>query len=137
MDQLPDDLQRALDDLPNDLPDDLLLDRLPEDVLLSVMMYMDVPSLLRCRLVCRRLGTLALHPDVWRHRECVDSDPWFCAALRLAPRLYEMHVNLPLPEALRRLVLETACPVTCLVVVLGDDEDDSYVAQAAQLIRHQ
>ncbi|XP_026285038.1 uncharacterized protein LOC113211019 [Frankliniella occidentalis] len=64
--------------------------KLVDDVLLVVMQYLDVEDLFACRLVCKRLGALALHPDAWRHRRLTERPKpkrCYCAVLRLAPCL--------------------------------------------------
>ncbi|XP_026293184.1 uncharacterized protein LOC113217485 [Frankliniella occidentalis] len=63
----------------------LTLAQLPDDVLLVVMQLLDIAYLFALRLVCKRLGGLALHPDAWRHRRLHDTCG--CAVLRLAPCL--------------------------------------------------
>ncbi|XP_026283803.1 uncharacterized protein LOC113210161 [Frankliniella occidentalis] len=65
----------------------LHLHRLPDDVLVLVMQRLAVDDLLACRLVCKRLGGLALQPDAWRHRRLDDDKPCVCAVLGLAPCL--------------------------------------------------
>ncbi|KAK3912617.1 F-box only protein 11 [Frankliniella fusca] len=100
------------------------MENIPDDVLLQVMRYLDVPDLLTCRVVCKRFGILALDPDVWRFRTltCRDiqvdppfgfcdrvefSEPWMCPVLRLAPCLGTLSVDLPSASAERNLLYTT------------------------------
>ncbi|XP_052123334.1 uncharacterized protein LOC127749373 [Frankliniella occidentalis] len=100
------------------------MDHLPDDVLLMAMQYLDVPDLLACRIVCKRLGDLALHPDVWRRRRLSHTDPWVCPALRLAPCLGEVHLKLP-AAGRHSLYTATRCAVAALrltaLVVRGQE----------------
>ncbi|XP_026286687.1 uncharacterized protein LOC113212276 isoform X2 [Frankliniella occidentalis] len=70
------------------------MDLLPDDVVLQVFRHVDVDDLFRCRLVCKRLGALALHPFVWRHQsfKAFNSDlrKKLCRVLRLAPCLDDL-----------------------------------------------
>lgn len=59
--------------------------QLPDDVLVSVMQYLNVEDLLNCRLVCKRLASLSLHWDSWRLRRIGDENSCLCAELHLAP----------------------------------------------------
>ncbi|XP_052121183.1 uncharacterized protein LOC113213718 [Frankliniella occidentalis] len=66
---------------------------LPDRVLLRVLRLLDVRSLLRCRLLCRRLSRLALHANAWRHL-CVASDYGpLRVLLRLVPRVGKIRIN--------------------------------------------
>lgn len=78
----------------------LILDQLPDDVLVHAMQYLDPADLLACRLVCKRIGDVALHREVWRHRqyrhlgafgprvkECA------CPVLLLAPCLHTLAIH--------------------------------------------
>ncbi|KAK3907580.1 Protein NLRC5 [Frankliniella fusca] len=76
----------------------LAMERLRDDDLLLVLQRLAVADLLACRLVCKRLAALALHPDAWRRRRLTGADARgrrACAVLRLAPCLAEMDVTLP------------------------------------------
>ncbi|XP_052131009.1 uncharacterized protein LOC113212275 [Frankliniella occidentalis] len=75
------------------------MERLSDDVVLLVLQYVGVDDLFTCRLVCKRLGGLALHPGVWRYRR---SHSWrperrenVCRLLRLAPRLAWLSFDFP------------------------------------------
>lgn len=79
------------------------LEQLPDEVVLLVLGYVGVDDLFAFRLVCKRLGGLALHPGVWRHRRRglasahgLSKDPdgpkKMCRLLRLAPRLATLHI---------------------------------------------
>lgn len=72
------------------------MEHLPDDVLAMVMQYVGVEDLLACRLVSKRIGGLALHPDAWRRRRLgfssaadfdtnFDDNRCLCPVLRLAP----------------------------------------------------
>ncbi|XP_052132187.1 uncharacterized protein LOC127751923, partial [Frankliniella occidentalis] len=110
------------------------MDHLPDDALVEVMQYLDVPDLLSCRLVCKRLAALALHRDAWRHRQLACSDRWMCVALRLAPCLDKAELQLPLSG---RLMIATT--TTCAVAELKLTMDCAVFGamQAAVLTRHQ
>ncbi|XP_052132014.1 uncharacterized protein LOC113207334 [Frankliniella occidentalis] len=74
------------------------MEHLPDDVLLMVMELLEVPDLLACRRVCKRIGALALHREAWRHREVDDHDHVshvLCPVLRLAPCLDTLELTLP------------------------------------------
>lgn len=101
------------------------MEQLSDDALLRVMRFLDVPSLLTCRLVCRRLGGLVLHADAWRHREVSQfNKTCVCPELRLAPCLRVLKkssetatANSCLPAALAW----TRCTVAELWLVVDDD----------------
>ncbi|XP_026287948.2 uncharacterized protein LOC113213179 [Frankliniella occidentalis] len=96
---------------------------LPDAEVLKVLQCLDVPDLLACRLVCRRLGGLALHPDAWRHRRLSHKDPWLRPALRLAPCLDELEVELALANPCRQEVLDymtTTCAAAALRLAVKD-----------------
>ncbi|XP_026274039.2 uncharacterized protein LOC113203514 [Frankliniella occidentalis] len=63
------------------------LRQLPAEILMLVMQHLSVDDLLACRLVCRRLGSLVLQPEVWCRRQLGDDKPCLCAVLCLAPCL--------------------------------------------------
>ncbi|XP_026283802.1 uncharacterized protein LOC113210160 [Frankliniella occidentalis] len=65
----------------------LTLQQLPDDVLVLMMQHLAVDDLFACRLVCRRLRDLALHPEIWSHRRLDEDKPCVCAVLGLAPCL--------------------------------------------------
>ncbi|XP_052129671.1 uncharacterized protein LOC127750958 [Frankliniella occidentalis] len=98
------------------------MEHLPDDVLVTLMEYLDVEGLLACRLVCKRVGGLALHRDVWRHRQlpgyrCV------CPVLRLAPRVASLSVELPHRRRCGLAYIATRCAVTRLSLSLRKDYD--------------
>ncbi|XP_052119615.1 uncharacterized protein LOC127748784 isoform X2 [Frankliniella occidentalis] len=78
------------------------MEQLPDDVLLEVMRCLTVKDLFACRLVCKALGALALHPDVWRYRsfnadEDDNDNQLWQPVLRLAPCLGALYATLPPP----------------------------------------
>ncbi|XP_052122739.1 uncharacterized protein LOC127749281 [Frankliniella occidentalis] len=68
------------------------MEQLPDHAVLRMLQFLDVTSLLTCRLVCRRLGDLVLNADAWRHRTvCVTTCA--CPELRLAPCLQLLDIK--------------------------------------------
>ncbi|XP_026280141.1 uncharacterized protein LOC113207701 [Frankliniella occidentalis] len=94
------------------------MEHLPEDVLLTVMQYLDVPDLLACRLVCKRIGGLALHPHVWRRQRVSDHNRYLLPVLRLAPCLASLSVVLPADH--QQLYSITRCAVSSLSLIVQD-----------------
>ncbi|XP_052130057.1 uncharacterized protein LOC113214181 isoform X3 [Frankliniella occidentalis] len=114
----------------------LSLERLPDDVLVLVLRYLDVGSLLACRLVCKRLGALALHGDAWRHRVVggfVGGCACVCPELRLAPCVRvlcfytELHDRVPCREA---ALAWTRCAAAELCLEVSDGSDNALAAAA-------
>ncbi|XP_052121909.1 uncharacterized protein LOC113212277 isoform X2 [Frankliniella occidentalis] len=109
------------------------MERLPDDVLLLTMEYLGPEDLLTCRLVCKRLGRLALHPGVWSlqswNANSVDGDRRACRVLRLAPRLGKLvaRVGPHLSLAMAR----------CAVKELELVANESTSVQATLLFRNQ
>ncbi|XP_052131008.1 uncharacterized protein LOC127751459 [Frankliniella occidentalis] len=97
------------------------MEQLPDDVVLQVLRLVGVDDLFSCRLVCKRLGALALHPAVWRHRRfdgasykffIKDGPKKMCRLLRLAPRLASMTVSVKsTPDHHLALYATTRCAV--------------------------
>ncbi|XP_026290587.1 uncharacterized protein LOC113215189 isoform X2 [Frankliniella occidentalis] len=122
------------------------LDQLPDDVLLLVMQHLAVQDLLACRLVCRRLGELALQPEVWRRRSLIPSpyknDRLTCPVSRLAPCLRHLTVLPPSRKGVCGHLHTTTCAVEGLEVRGSWDRTQRFVtfqdgAFAARLIQHQ
>ncbi|XP_026273225.1 uncharacterized protein LOC113202974 isoform X2 [Frankliniella occidentalis] len=86
---------------------------LPDDDLLEVLRHLDVPDLLTCRLVCKRLAELALDPHVWQHRCLLDSEElyWSNPVLRLAPCLQTVHTRVNGLVDTTDALLTTRCAV--------------------------
>ncbi|XP_052124151.1 uncharacterized protein LOC127749555 [Frankliniella occidentalis] len=105
---------------------------LPDDVLMEVMSYLDVKSVLACRLVCKRIAALALHPDVWR-RQRFNGVPCACAILRLAPCLARWPVHLSRTRQSCSW-MQTMTTTTCAVADLSLALDKS--AMSAESIHH-
>ncbi|XP_052126697.1 uncharacterized protein LOC127750124 [Frankliniella occidentalis] len=121
--------------LPDTLESSSALARLPDEVLLLVMQYLDVEDLFRCRLVCKRLAGLALDPDAWQHRNLSDEHPWACAVLRLAPCLKSLVMLAPSTMACHMLALSrTKCAAAKLLFSL---QSGYGVTQMEEVIRHQ
>lgn len=104
-----------------EFPDDLQFMELTDYVLLRVMRHLDVPSVLACRLVCKRLAALALDAELWRDRRLLvgDESPWLRAVLRLAPCLECLEV--PFPIGMDPAVVaatRTRCAVAELVLTV-------------------
>ncbi|XP_026287940.1 uncharacterized protein LOC113213172 [Frankliniella occidentalis] len=98
---------------------ELSLTDLPADVLLGVMQHVDVPDLLACRLVCKRLHGLALQPDAWRHRQ-LHGNRHTPQALRLAPCLkaWKLHLTSQVSRLPLALCTATKCAVTQLGITI-------------------
>ncbi|XP_026285739.1 uncharacterized protein LOC113211553 [Frankliniella occidentalis] len=115
------------------------MEQLPDDVLLEVMRHLDVPDLFACRLVSKRLGSLALHADVWRHRR-FGSDykhfGWQCTVLRLAPCLDALSVYAQVPTA-ETGCLQATTTTRCAVARLELSVFEGGAMLAAAIIRHQ
>ncbi|XP_052130056.1 uncharacterized protein LOC113214181 isoform X2 [Frankliniella occidentalis] len=114
----------------------LSLERLPDDALVLVLQHLDVPSLLTCRVVSKRLGALALHRDSWRHRvvgghvlvrSCV------CPELRLAPcvRVLRVSTNFNKPPPCLQVALAwTRCAAAELRLDVHQGAGDAQAAAA-------
>ncbi|XP_026273182.1 uncharacterized protein LOC113202944 [Frankliniella occidentalis] len=111
----------------------LTLEQLPEDVLLMVMGFVSVEDVLACRLVCKALCGLALHPDVWRHRSLKDDEPHALAVLHLAPCLDELAVSGLVPTL---AVTTTRCAAASLYL-LSEPGVAFSIAEYALAVRNQ
>lgn len=111
-----------------------------DDVLLMVMQHLDLEDLFSCRLVCKRLGGMALQPAVWRHRElrCDERERsrWLCPVLRLAPCLASLIVDFSskFPECVP--FATTRCAAAELRLTVRAD-DRARAAFAALVVRNQ
>ncbi|XP_052121395.1 uncharacterized protein LOC127749021 isoform X2 [Frankliniella occidentalis] len=130
------------------------MDRLPDDVILEVLKRVRVEDLLTCRVVCRRLCVLAVHPDAWRgrsvhlgrdisaclsyYRQHADDEPRPTAvatllpALLLAPCLGALHMVLPTPGFLWPPAAACAVRDVFLYVV-----NNAGVREAARVVQRQ
>ncbi|XP_052127171.1 uncharacterized protein LOC127750217 [Frankliniella occidentalis] len=108
------------------------LEQLSDDFLLTVLRELPLRDVLECRRVCRRLGALALHPRVWRHRIFGTADPLRFPALRVAPCAAGITIYLPKPK-LFPLYGSTRCAVAALTLLVKAGG----LPQAAAVIRHQ
>ncbi|XP_034252067.1 uncharacterized protein LOC117651813 isoform X2 [Thrips palmi] len=115
--------------------DQSLLLALPDDALLAVLAYLPPRQLFSCRLQCRRLRDLCLHPDVWRCVRLDAGDFRFLgrAALRLAPCLRELDLvfGVNVQDAVTELS-RTTCVIARLGLVLTGDEDVVRAVAAVQ-----
>ncbi|XP_026288360.1 uncharacterized protein LOC113213490 [Frankliniella occidentalis] len=117
------------------------MEPLHDDVLLMVLEYVDVKDLLACRLVCKRLAELALHPQPWRHRLLRvhsilvgDAEARLtCPALRLAPCARRLVLQLPSKKC-QLPYTSTRCAVSHLMLELNNI---TVCKQAAFVIRNQ
>ncbi|XP_026291540.1 uncharacterized protein LOC113216055 [Frankliniella occidentalis] len=118
------------------------MEPLHDDVLLMVLEYVGVKDLLACRLVCKRLAELAVHPQPWRrrrlsvydmHTKVSAEDRLICPALRLAPCVRMLHLQLP-SKRCQLSFTSTRCAVSKLRLVL---EDIDVCMHAAFVIRNQ
>ncbi|KAK3912931.1 F-box/LRR-repeat protein 7 [Frankliniella fusca] len=122
-------------------PVDLPLLLLPDDALLEVMQYLQVADLLACRLVCRRLGALALHPQLWRHQrfpERIYPDE-AAPVLRLAPCFGKLVLTVPLARPLT-FFTTTNCAVETLWLTMQVMDGQSAIQagqEASLVIRNQ
>ncbi|XP_026282340.1 uncharacterized protein LOC113209164 [Frankliniella occidentalis] len=113
------------------------MEELPDDVLLEVMSYLGVPDLLACRLVCKRIGELALHPHVWR-RQTVDCDKSsYGRVLRFAPCLGTLIIDFPCRDKELQLYSATRCAVSSLSLHVGRNAPRDRLLHAAMIIRNQ
>ncbi|XP_052132408.1 uncharacterized protein LOC113203046 [Frankliniella occidentalis] len=87
------------------------MELLPDDVLITVLQFLDVEDVLACRLVCKRLCGLALDQYVWRHRSLADDHPRAGAVLLLAPCLKMLTVTGRVPTL---AATTTGCAVESL-----------------------
>ncbi|XP_052124039.1 uncharacterized protein LOC113211242 isoform X1 [Frankliniella occidentalis] len=122
------------------------MELLPDNVLLEVMQCLDLADLLACRLVCRRLGALAMLPEAWRHQSldlvCIDDGYGLngprhneCAVLQLAPCLREWELIIPL-EKFHTLYTTTRCAVHTLTFCV-EEMSGKDALQVSLLIRNQ
>ncbi|XP_026283099.1 uncharacterized protein LOC113209663 isoform X3 [Frankliniella occidentalis] len=109
--------------------------RYPDELLLLILEKVRRVDLFACRLVCRRLGALALHPGVWRHRRLVvNRRRLTCPVLRLAPCLAKLVVTVPTSSNCHPLtLLSTKCAASSLQLIVGPGG----AAQGALVIRNQ
>ncbi|XP_052131356.1 uncharacterized protein LOC127751610 [Frankliniella occidentalis] len=100
------------------------MEQLPDEVVLLVLRYVGMDDLFTCRLVCKRLGDLALHPGVWRHRSSYNvsghQNQKMCRILRVAPRLAELSFDLWSTQDDHLAVYTTTrCAVRQLILQVG------------------
>ncbi|XP_034256612.1 uncharacterized protein LOC117654268 isoform X2 [Thrips palmi] len=104
--------------------DTLRLLSLPDDALLAVLAYLSPRELFCCRVACRCLSELCLHPDLWRSVELRYAPlkgrgatrGLMRAALSLAPCLRKVFVEgeAELVEAVASMLSATACVIAGL-----------------------
>ncbi|XP_026279626.1 uncharacterized protein LOC113207325 [Frankliniella occidentalis] len=105
------------------------LTQLPDDALVMAMQYVDVQDLLALRLVCKRLGGLALHRDVWRHRRLNQDDACVCPVLRLAPCLDTLEAAFPSRGCFLAYTM-TSCAFAGMELLLDNSMDAMLAAMA-------
>ncbi|XP_026271754.1 uncharacterized protein LOC113201956 [Frankliniella occidentalis] len=120
------------------------LEQLPDEVVMLVLGYVAVDDLFAFRLVCKRLGGLALHPGVWRHRRratdrrTISNDPdgpkKLCRLLRLAPRLASLYVPV---ESTQDHHFPLYATTRCAVRRLNLDVSHAGSVPAALIVRNQ
>ncbi|XP_052124754.1 uncharacterized protein LOC113204184 [Frankliniella occidentalis] len=106
---------------------------LPDDVWLMVLEKLEeAADVLACRLVCKRLAALAVHPAVWRHLEVGQSKPYCsCPVLRLAPCLDSISVHLPAKGCTQWAFASTRCAAAKLYIPI---KGRSHAGLAAAII---
>ncbi|XP_026277977.2 uncharacterized protein LOC113206215 isoform X1 [Frankliniella occidentalis] len=100
---------------------------LPDDVLLMVLVELNEKDTLACRLVCRRLAALALHPDLWRHYSTC-SGTCRCPLLRLAPCLDKMYVVFPVKGCDQWAFASTRCAAKRLFIYVKGSSNAVHAA---------
>lgn len=119
------------------------MEQLADEMLLIIMQHLTVSDLFTLRRVCKRLGRLALHPSLWDRVHLFDDDRWLCPALRVAPSLKRLDVNVFSDDSLLPCGCTTAkttrCAVAALKLGLGmsDELGEDSCALAAAVIRNQ
>ncbi|XP_052131838.1 uncharacterized protein LOC127751798, partial [Frankliniella occidentalis] len=102
------------------------MEHLPTELLEKVMGHLAVRDLLALRLVCKRLGDVAVRPRVWRHRRLdlasAPAKPCACVVLRVAPRLRRMQLYAGSDKYHTRALVETNCAVDEVVLHLCQQE---------------
>ncbi|XP_052127438.1 uncharacterized protein LOC127750277 isoform X2 [Frankliniella occidentalis] len=94
------------------------LDQLPDKVILKVMKNFTAEDLLRCRLLCKKFGRLALDPAVWRGVSVGEAS---CPVFRLAPCLSFLRVDVQQLGHCKHL-RTTNCAVRELELKFGDGD---------------
>ncbi|XP_026271608.2 uncharacterized protein LOC113201865 [Frankliniella occidentalis] len=117
------------------------VEQLPDDVLVMVMQHLQLVDLLACRLVSKRLGALAMHPDSWC-RQSIDDYVFedgprvdTCVVLRLAPCVHSMRLSSCGQSSLR--FITTRCAARSLSLTLRSLQPDSNTEVFAQVVRNQ
>lgn len=112
---------------------------LKDGVLLEVLRHLDVPDLLRCRLVCKRLGELALHRDVWQHMslDAFKDREALCATMHLAPCLKKLALHHPWHKCKCQSYIMSSCAVAELSISVFFDDDALAVNGVIAMIHNQ
>ncbi|XP_026271579.1 uncharacterized protein LOC113201843 [Frankliniella occidentalis] len=118
------------------------MELLPDTPLIRMMQHLSVDDLLACRLVSKRIGAAALHPDAWLHQRLGrskipgDANKCVCPVLRFAPHLDELGEFLtPRPAPCRLADFPVRCAVAELAVSVCEDADAA--ADTLELVRRQ
>ncbi|XP_052123510.1 uncharacterized protein LOC113205797 isoform X2 [Frankliniella occidentalis] len=118
------------------------MEQLPDAALVMVMQYLNRNDLFTCRLVCKRLGAVAVHPNAWRgrsHMYCNSTAFRACPVLRIAPCLNYLEIHMLSEEMFQccQLMLATTrCAVRSVAVSLSGSER-GVLRLAALLLRRQ
>ncbi|XP_026290562.1 uncharacterized protein LOC113215176 isoform X1 [Frankliniella occidentalis] len=118
------------------------MDQLPDNVLVLVLQHVEVRDLFTCRLVCKRLGRLAMLPDVWRHQNLHRGSAAYSPALvslvlRLAPRLRLLYVRLSAEKRYQWAYASTRCAVAKLRLKVGGKGATGASDAAAMICRQE
>ncbi|XP_052129882.1 uncharacterized protein LOC113215177 isoform X2 [Frankliniella occidentalis] len=113
------------------------MEMLPDEVLLMVLEELgDARDILACRLVCKRLAALALHPAVWRDFYFGSTDPrCVCPVMRLVPCIDSIDAQLPEKGCRQWAYATTRCAAKSLR--LRVDGAGQAVYAAAIISRHE
>ncbi|XP_052125882.1 uncharacterized protein LOC113217428, partial [Frankliniella occidentalis] len=120
------------------------MELLPDTPLIKMMQHLGVDDLLACRLVSKRIGAAALHPDAWAHHRLgldrlpADANKCVCPVLRFAPQLDALGEYLtPRPAPCRLADFPVRCAVEELCVSVCEDADADAWADTFELVRRQ
>ncbi|XP_034233129.1 uncharacterized protein LOC117640616 [Thrips palmi] len=117
--------------------DQSLLLALPDDALLAVLAFLPPRQLFDCRVLCRRLRDLCLHPDLWRRIRVARA--WknlglSRSALRLAPCLRELDISgIDLEDAATE-VSRTSCVVAKLRIAVDATHEVTFATAIVEKV---
>ncbi|XP_034233208.1 uncharacterized protein LOC117640623 [Thrips palmi] len=113
-----------------------LLLALPDDALLAVLAFLPPRQLLSCRVLCRRLRDLCLHPDLWRRVRVLrwkDHDLWR-SAFRLAPCLRELDISGNHLRGAASEVSRTSCVVAKLTLSVATTHEVTFATAIVEKV---